>query len=212
MSLLKFKNILIGVLILVLLFLFYKWNTSNNELNEIIKINGKKYEVLSRQIDTVVVKKDTTIFRSGRDIVIEKEIQVPVYIPADVDTMDILRDYFTKRLYVDTLEIKDFGSVVIKDTLFQNKILTREFNASLQTKIINDVTIVKALPKPHVYFGGGVGVDKENILNNVHIGILLRKKGNKIYGVESGLSNSGVLSDFNTTPFVNFKIYRKIGK
>lgn len=212
MSLLNFKNILIVILIIFLGILFFDWYNTKNEVGELIRINGKQYEVLSRQIDTVVVTKDTTIFRRGKDIVIENEVQVPVYIPAEVDTMDLLRDYFTKRFYVDTLEIKDFGSVVIKDTLFQNKILTREFNASLQTKIINDVTIVKQLPKPHLYFGGGVGIDKENILNNAHIGIMLRTKGNKIYGIESGLSNSGALSEIKTTPFINFKMYRKIGK
>lgn len=212
MNLSNYKNILIGVLVIILLFLFSRWNKSNNELNEIIKINGKQYEVVSQKIDTIIVRKDTTIFRRGSDIIIQKEVQVPVYIPSDVDTMELLRDYFTKRFYVDTLEIKDFGSVVIKDTLFQNTILTREFIASMQTKIINDVIIAKQLSKPHLYFGGGVGIDKENILNNAHIGVLLRTKSNKIYGIEGGFMNSEVLSEFNTTPFINFKVYRKIGK
>lgn len=204
------KFILALGLLIACVFLVIKLDRVQNEKSELIRINGRQYELLSRKTDTTFVVKDTTIYRDGETIYIENEVEVPVLIPADVDTMDILKDYFVKRYYTDTLTVEDYGSVVIKDTLFQNKILTRQFDASFNQKIITETIVVKTLPKPHLYFGGGVGLDKQNLLNNAHIGLLLRTKSNKIYGIEGGVANFGI--DNQVIPFVNLKLYSKIGK
>ena len=205
-----FKFVIILVLAVLLAILMFKLDTFEHENSELIKVNGKQYQLLSRKVDTLIVTKDTTIYKDGRTIYIDREIKVPVYIPAEVDTMEILQDYFTKRYYVDTLSVEDYGQVIVKDTLFQNRILTRQYDASFNQKIITETIIVKTLPKPHLYYGGGIGIDKQNIINNIHTGLLLRTKSNSIYGVEGGIANYGL--DNSIIPFVNFKMYRKIGK
>lgn len=204
------KFIIVLVLLIACVFLVIKLDTINNEKNDLIRVNGKQYELLSRKVDTVFVKKDTIIYRDGRTIYIDKEVRVPVYIPAEVDTMEILQDYFTKRYYVDTLSVEDYGRIIVKDTLFQNRILTRQYDASFNQKVITETMIVKTLPKPHLYIGGGIGVDKVNLLNNAHVGLLLRTKSNKIYGIEGGIASFGF--DDRVIPFINLKMYSKIGK
>lgn len=54
--------------------------------------------------------------------VVTKEIPVPV--PAKVDTAAILAQYFTKRVYDDTLQTK-FVTMHLTDTVYQNTLLGR---------------------------------------------------------------------------------------
>lgn len=54
--------------------------------------------------------------------VVTKEIPVPV--PAKVDTAAILAKYFTKRVYDDTLQTK-FVTMHLTDTVYQNTLLGR---------------------------------------------------------------------------------------
>lgn len=55
--------------------------------------------------------------------VIEKEIPVPV--PADVDTAAILKAYFTKRVYHDEVVSTPQITVTIVDTVYRNVLLGR---------------------------------------------------------------------------------------
>ena len=79
---------------------------------------------IKTQIQTVV-KRDT-IYKE----VIKEDIQyVPtirevvkeVLIPVEIDTVSILREYYMKYVYTDTIEIDSIGFAYIEDTISQNK-------------------------------------------------------------------------------------------
>ena len=165
-------------------------------------VNGKPYEVIKHEIDTIDIVKTKIITKQGKDIYHDTTIYVPV--PMNVDTMAIIKDYFAKNVYKDTLHLPDsLGFVLVLDTISQNKILTRTFNASVKQRTIKETTIVKELPKSQVYWGVGLGFDKVNYINNINANLLLKTKCDRLYSIGAGV-------DINKVPFLNTSIYFKI--
>lgn len=183
-----FKRILLFVGIAV-----FGWSLWQNETKdrELLLVNGKLYEVLSHQVDTVTVERIKTEYRKGKDI--EVIVEVPTYIPVDVDTASILRDYYSKRIYSDTLRIDSLGYVAIRDTISENRILGRFFDARINERTIRETTIVKELPKVEFYMGGSLRSD-------VSIGgiALLKLPSRTQFGVEVGFSTTPI----GGTPYI----------
>jgi hypothetical protein len=176
-----FKRILVVVGLIVL-----GWSLWQNETKdrELILVNGKLYEVLSHQVDTVTVEIIKSEYRRGRDI--EVIVEVPTYIPVDVDTASILKDYYSKRIYSDTLRIDSLGYVAIRDTISENRILGRFFDARINERTIRETTIVKELPKVEFYMGVAGRTD-------VSVGgvAFLKLPSLTQFGLEMGLSTQG---------------------
>lgn len=61
------------------------------------------------------------------------EVRVPV--PAEVDTAAILSDYYIQRMYEDTLINNEFVTLMLRDTVYNNKLLGRtvHYNLSIPT-------------------------------------------------------------------------------
>lgn len=51
--------------------------------------------------------------------------EIPVPVPAEVDTAAILAAHYTKRIYTDTLINQPALRIVVRDTLWQNRLLDR---------------------------------------------------------------------------------------
>ena len=175
------KRVITLLLISAIGWLF--WNGENKD-RELIRVNGKLYELLSHKIDTVFVETVKTEYRRGKDI--EVVVEVPTYIPADVDTLFILKDYYSKRIYSDTLRIDSLGYVAIRDTISQNQIVGRFFDARITERRITETTIVKELPKIEFYMGVAVRSD-------VSVGgvAFIKLPSLMQIGVETGLSTYG---------------------
>ena len=100
----KWKELLILGLVATI-FLMKSCGNDNSE-KEIINVDGKDYELLSQKIDTVVVEKEvkvpTYVPKYIEKIVTET---VEVEIPMDVDSLAIIKDYFSKYQVKDTLRL-----------------------------------------------------------------------------------------------------------
>lgn len=181
---LDFKSILIiGLIILILLMRMCSGGDQNS--HPIIKVDGKKYELLKRTIDTVTVTKTKVEYRPGKTIFKDP----PIYItpPTQIDSLAVVKEYYSKIVYKDTLNLdEDGGTIAITDTVSQNKIIGRLWKASIKQKTIHDVTIVKELPKTQVYIGGTAGFDEDNIVNFVGPSLLLKTKQDHIYSLGVG--------------------------
>lgn len=81
--------------------------------------------------DTLVV--GDTVYLPGP--VITKEIPVPV--PADVDTAAILAAYHTQRIYSDSLVSTPEVQVMVVDTVYQNQLLGRRVSWQLNRPVHN---------------------------------------------------------------------------
>ena len=194
---------LVGLMIVGALALNFFLNGFHNPLAPNIKyIDGKPYEVIKHEIDTVDIVKTKVITKQGKDIYHDTTIFVQV--PVNVDTMGILKAYFAKNVYNDTLHLPDsLGYVIMLDTISKNTIESRKFTANVKQRTIKETTIVKELPKTKIFWGVGMGFDKVNYINNIGLNLLINTKCDKLYNIGAGV-------DINKTPFINASIYWKI--
>ena len=209
-NLLNFKNIAIAVLII---FVLLEWfNPGGVMPGKKVFIAGKAYEVIKHEIDTVDIVKTKVVTKKGEDIYHETIVEKEVIIPAVIDTMALLKDYYSKVLYKDTLILPDsLGIVALNDTISQNKILGRTFNASVKQRTIKETTIVKELPKTKLFYGLEGGFNKADFVSSVGAGVLINTKKDKIYQLGLGVTNQttdGTNGGF--TPYVRGGVYWKI--
>jgi len=211
MKFLNFKNIAIVALIL---FVLLQWFNPGGVMpgGKTIRIEGKKYEVIKHDIDTFEVVKTKVVTKKGEDIYHETIVEKEVVIPAIVDTQALLKDYYSKVLYKDVLVLPDsLGTVSVTDTISQNKIWGRTFDAKVKERTIKETMIVKELPKTQVYYGFTGGFNKEDVVSNVGTGLLIKTKSDKIYQIGVGVANR-VTDGTNGTlsPYIGGGVYWKI--
>ena len=209
----KFLNIKnIALLLLIAIVVFQQCGGNKTKTGEIVKIDGKKYELIKHEIDTIEVVKTKVVTRKGEDIYHETIVEKEVLIPAVIDTAALLKDYYSKVLYKDVLVLPDsLGTVSVIDTISQNKILGRTFNASVKQRTIKETTIVKELPKTKLFYGFEGGFNKADVVSHIGMGILLNTKTDKIFNLGLGVANRVVDgTNGGLTPYINGGVYWKI--
>jgi hypothetical protein len=209
----KFLNIKnIALLLLIAIVVFQQCGGNKTKTGEIVKVDGKKYELIKHEIDTIEVVKTKVVTRKGEDIYHETIVEKEVFIPAIIDTAALLKDYYSKVLYKDVLVLPDsLGTVAVTDTISQNKILGRTFNATVKQRIIKETTIVKELPKTKLFYGFEGGFNKADVVSHIGMGILLNTKTDKIFNLGIGVANRVVDgTNGGLTPYINGGVYWKI--
>ena len=208
---LNFKNIAILALIIYVLL---QWFNPGGVMpgGRTIRIEGKKYEIIKYEIDTVDIVKTKVVTKKGEDIYHETIVEKEVFIPAIIDTAALLKDYYSKVLYKDVLVLPDsLGTVSIIDTISQNKILGRTFNANVKQRTIKETTIVKELPKTKVFYGLEGGFNKADFVNSVGAGILINTKKDKIYQLGVGVNNQTIDgTNGSFSPYIRGGVYWKL--
>ena len=144
--------------------------------------------------------------------VTEKEY-VPKYIrktiididtfQAPIDTVSILKDYYAKYFYTDTIKIDTLGTIVINDTVTRNLISMRDVQSNIfipTTTITNTVYLYKR------EFYGGISVGSTNqAVQNINGELLYINKKRDAYGFGVGLNPQW-------QPVYTVRMYWKIGK
>lgn len=156
---------------------------------------------------TWLLGKDSIVYKPGK--VITKDTTIYVDVPVDVDTAKILTAYYAKNVYIDTLKLRDsLGHVIVEDTISQNVIFGRRYNAHVKQMVITNTITLPAPPfKPvtQVYIGGELNyIDKD--IQLVSAGLLLKTKIDDIIGVNAGV----IRIDNKVRPFFGGKLYWKI--
>ena len=207
-KLLNLKNIAIALLIVIVV--FQQCGGDKTKTGEIVKVDGKKYELIKHEIDTFEIVKTKVVTKKGEDIY--HETIKEVVIPTIVDTQALLQDFFAKNIYKDTLQLPDsLGTIAMIDTITQNKILGRTFNASVKQRTIKETTIVKELPKTKLFYGFEGGFNKADVVSHLGFGVLVNTKKDKMFHLGLGVANrttdgtSGELS-----PYIGGGVYWKL--
>ena len=71
---------------------------------EIVKVDGKDYELIKQETDTIYIEKEVKVTKYVPKY-ITKEVIKEVEIPANVDSLAILKAYFSKVTVTDTLNL-----------------------------------------------------------------------------------------------------------
>ena len=120
-----------------------------------------------------------------------------------IDTLTILKDYYAKYYYIDTIEIDSLGTIVVSDTVTRNLISKRDVqsNILIPTTTVNNTVY---LNKRELY--GGISVSGQpDQINLVGGELLYRNKRKQAYGF-----GVGVNPDFQ--PVYTVRMYWKVGK
>ena len=100
----NFQTLLIVGLLMIILFMKMCSPTPNRD-KEIIKVDGKKYEIIKKVSDTQYIQHIEKVYKPGDSIT--KDTIIYVSVPKNVDTSTILQNYYNKIIYIDTLKLKD---------------------------------------------------------------------------------------------------------
>jgi len=167
------------------------------------------------------IKEGTVITKKTVEIV-PVTIETPVYVPkyrtrvdtitdidtfiasqGPIDTSEILKDYYSKYAYQDTVQVDTFGNIVISDTITKNYIIARKVQSNLQ---IPEITIEKTIYLNNREWYAGVGfVGSPQQLGYIGGEILYKTKKRKVIGVGVGINQ-------DLTPQGSFKLLWKLGK
>jgi hypothetical protein len=189
------KNITtVAVVAVLLVALSYLWTQKQNKDKELVLVNGKMYELLSREVEVVEVEKIVTQVKDGKTIYVEIPVQVSV--PTEVDTMEVLKDYYSTRVYSDTLRVEDLGYVAVVDTISQNKIVHRTFQANLIQRTVTETITVKELPKLEIWSGFTATSDMQL---GVAVAVVTKKR------THLGLNLGMHLDEDSISPYVGFQ-------
>ena len=218
-----FKEILIVGLIVVILLMRACSGDSSIDPKDIVKVDGKDYELLEQKVDTVFVEKVIEVPKYVPKYITKVET-VTVEVPADVDSLKVVEDYYAKYIVTDTLNLTyDFGPEItidslgtkpnpslgfgfLTDTISQNRILSRKIEWNFQIPTIYNTKIVKELPKRELYYGFGGAFNKTHFIQSANFGILYKDKQNKVFGLNLGVLNS----NNDVTPFIGGSMYWKL--
>lgn len=139
--------------------------------------------------DTITKKVVTSRWKQGKDIpyviittdTVHDSVRYIVH-----DTVQILTDYMRTYAYSDTINV-DSNTFVINDTISQNKIQSRGFEAKITEKTI--LTTITKTPKAKnsLYLGFRGDLSGSNGLEVLSPGIMLNAKNKALIGLNVDL-------------------------
>jgi hypothetical protein len=184
------QNVLIIALALVLL---YQSQCSKKD-----PIEPEVIVTIETKWDTVNVTQTEYVPKWRTKVVTEHDT-----IPQDIDTMSILKDYYAKYHYTDTLTLDTLGYLVLNDTISKNSVLSRSFTSDIS---IPTTTITKEiyLNKREFYWGLGVNGGTSQ-LDYVGGEFMFKNKQRNMYGIGVGVNQ-------DLQPTISGRMYWKIGK
>ena len=188
-----FKNIqtLLVVVLAALLFLQRGCSSTPPVEPEVIT------EVVT-QWDTIKVAEKEYVPKYIRKTVVEIDT-----FSAPIDTISILKDYYAKYFYTDTIKIDTLGTIVINDTVTRNLISMRDVQSNI---FIPTTTITNTIYLQKRELFGGVSVSSSpTAIQNLNGELLFINKKRQAYGIGAGINNQ-------FQPVYTVRMYWKIGK
>lgn len=197
----RIKDIILVAIVFVLWLFFFKDSTYINKKVDFSDM--RNYRKLVEVHDTVYQQKTITKYKKGDSIpfviVVQDSVQIPIH-----DTIRIISDYSRIYAYSDTIK-QDSNTFVIRDTISQNKILSRSFEASLREKTIITKQLYVEKPKNALYLGFRGDFRPLNGLVVLSPSLMLNAKNKALIGLGFDLYNNGGFG-------YSGSLYLKIGK
>jgi len=125
-----------------------------------------------------------------------------ILVNIPIDTLEVLKDYYAKNVYVDEIVLDSLGVVIITDTISQNSIFSRQVTSDI---LIPTTTVTEEhyINNREFYYGLGLQGRSDQI-NYLGGEILYKDKKRQIYGLGLGINQ-----DFK--PVISGRLYWKFG-
>lgn len=174
------KNIFILALVVIIIFLLFKY--CNGSRDTIVK------ETIKYDTTWVTLKGDTVYKPVVKNHYLPGENQIfekwdTLYWVGEVDTAEIINNYFSYNTYSDTVKNK-YGKIIINDTLSRNQIQSRGVITDLKvpevTKTIERTILDKRV---QLYAEFGLLGNTKDLASGVDVGLSLKTKNDRMVGI-----------------------------
>ena len=188
-----FKNIQTLLVVVLAALLFLQRGCSSTP-----PVEPKVITEIVTHWDTIKVKTTEYVPK-----IVEKVLVNIDTFSAPIDTVSVLKDYYAKYFYTDTIQLDTLGSIIVNDTITRNLISFRDVQSDIfipTTTITNTIYLYKR------EFFGGVSVGATNqAVQNINAELLYVNKKRQAYGFGVGLNPQ-------FQPVYTVRMYWKIGK
>ena len=99
-------------------------------------------------------------------------------IPANIDSLAVIRDYYAIRQYQDSLE-NDTVKIVIKESVGQNKINSRDISYRFKLPVTTTITQFVENKTRKLLVGGLVGMD--SLKTSLYLGAAYQNKSDQLF-------------------------------
>ena len=172
------------IIIALVIALFFLKGDKQPIVKEVIK------EVPSEVVHDTIPE-EIPVYIEGEDIYHDTTIYVPTLV--QVDTAEILKNFYAKIMFVDTLKLNNNqGFIYLNQTVSENKILTRSFSSKIKEKIVREPAPELPPVKNQYYIGVNGALSKEDWVNSLGTSIMLKTKNDKIFQLGVGVANRTV--------------------
>ena len=196
----RIKDIILVAIVFILWLFFFKNSTYLPK--KVDFSDTSKYRKVLEVHDTVYQQKTFTKYTKGKDI--QSYIILTDTLPIH-DTIRIIEDYNTIKAYKDTIN-QDSNTFVITDTISQNKILSRSFEAKISQKTIVTKQVYVEKPTNALYLGFRGDFRPLYDLQVLSPSVMLNAKNKALIGLSLDLYRNGSIGYSGS---LYFKINKK---
>lgn len=169
---------------------------SQRSCNNNIGINNDKITV---KTDTVWKVTKDTVFKTVNAVKTEYiSIDKEEYKPGEsIDTCktrfnSLLKEHLVRTVYSDTLNLDSLGTVVIRDTVWLNKLYgKREYIKDYKIPFVTKTIIKKEDPRRQMYIGGNAFIGGSGLLTP---GLIYKDRKDRVYQANIGLGIDGSIN------------------
>lgn len=107
---------------------------------------------------------------------------------------NLLKEHFVRTVYSDTLKLDSLGTIVVRDTVWLNKLYgKREYIKDYKIPFVTKTITKPEPPKRQMYVGGNL-FGNSNSMQGVTPGLLYKNKKDQIYQVNVGINFDGTIT------------------
>lgn len=154
---------------------------------DVVKTDFKRLKVFVR--DTVPMPGDTVFIADSNYDKLKLQYEL------------LAKNYATRNIYRDSVQLDTLGFIVLTDTLQYNKVQSRFYQHNYKLPTV--IGYVQPQPRRQLYIGGGISIDKSLEMTNIQAGLLYKNRKDQIFGLHTGISQ-------NLTPYFGGSMYWKI--
>lgn len=141
------------------------WKETKDTVFKTVKVTNIKYVPLNKEKYTVSDNCDSSKIRFD----------------------NILKEHLVRTVYTDTIKLDSLGTIVVKDTVWLNKLHgKREYIKDYKIPFVTKTITKQEPPKRQLYIGGNL-----NSMQSITSGLLYKNKKDQIYQVNVGISTNG---------------------
>ena len=149
--------------------------------------------------DTINIVKEVYVPKWKTKIVTQID---SILINTPIDTLEVLKDYYAKNVFIDEISLDSLGIITITDTIHKNTVWKRAVESNI---LIPTTTITEEIYLNNREFYWGIGIQgRSDQLNYVGGELLYKNKKKQMYGLGLGVNQ-------NFQPVISGRLYWKIG-